>query len=44
MLFKICGVNETDNPVSICDDWKFCIFEDKEYSTEFVISYTWQVL
>ncbi len=23
MIYKICGVNETDNPDEICDDCKF---------------------
>jgi hypothetical protein len=29
MLCKLCGVNETLNPDGICDNCKYCIFDDK---------------
>jgi hypothetical protein len=33
MLCKICCSEETDNHDRICDDWKFCIIDDKDITT-----------
>jgi NMD protein affecting ribosome stability and mRNA decay len=30
MICKICGVNETDNPDSICDDCNFSIISNDD--------------
>lgn len=35
MLCKICGVNETDNPDSICDDCKFSIISNGDIPPTF---------
>lgn len=35
MICKICGVNETDNPDSICDDCKLSIINDEDIPPTF---------
>jgi hypothetical protein len=35
MLCKIRVPKETDNPDVICDDWKFCIIDDKDITPNF---------
>ena len=30
MLCKICGTEETDNHDEICDNYKFCILDNKD--------------
>ena len=30
MICKICEYEETDNPNGICDEYKFCILDDKD--------------
>jgi len=29
IMCKICGTEETENPDGICDDYRFCISNDK---------------
>jgi len=30
MLYRIYGMDETDNPDAICNDCKYCIITDKD--------------
>ena len=35
MICKICGVNETDNPDEICDDYEFSIISNDDIQPNF---------